>query len=113
MPRPTQVSFFPSYFLDPPPPHLLIQVQVCLLSNLDIFQFESILMAEDPLGQTSFKGYLGIFKFQKGYIKGFIFPFLGWGLRVMCNSLIFEKILKLNLGFFFFNPQLGNFPQIF
>ena len=30
-------------------------------SNSDIFEFENILTAEDPLGQTSKNGYLGIF----------------------------------------------------
>ena len=41
-------------------------------SILDIFEFENILMAEDPLGQTSEKGYFGIFALKMGILSVFI-----------------------------------------
>ena len=56
-----------------------------------IFEFENILMAEDP--QTNIlKGLFRHIYIEKGQIKFFNFSFLGWGLKVTYNLDIFEKL---------------------
>ena len=47
-----------------------------LRSNLDSFEFENLLTAEDPLGQTSEKGYQGIFTLKMSNL--FVFIFIFW-----------------------------------
>ena len=54
-------------------------------------------MADAPLGQTSEKGYLGIFTLRMG--KSSCICILGGGLRVIYNSDIFEKSRPTPLGF--------------
>ena len=44
-------------------------------SNSDFFEFGNILTVEDPIGQTSEKGYFGIFKLKMGILRGDIFTF--------------------------------------
>ena len=44
-------------------------------SNSDFFEFENILTAEDPLGQTPEKGYLGAFTLKMGILSVFMFIF--------------------------------------
>ena len=66
-------------------------------SILDIFEFENILMAEDPPANI-LKGLLRHIYIEKGQIKCFNFSFLGWGLKVTYNSDIFEK-LRPPMGF--------------
>ena len=39
------------------------------------FEFENILTVEDPLGQTSDKGYLGLFTLKMGILSVFILLF--------------------------------------
>ena len=87
----------------------------------DIFEFENILMAEEPPGLTSQKGYLGIFTLKRGKLSVFLF-FLGWGLRVTYNSDFFEKFGFSNVRiwiwdiFVFFltpPPPFGTLSQIF
>ena len=93
----------------PPPPTQVIQKLlnfriICKMltpplgSNSDSFEFENILTAEDPLGQTSEKGYFGIITLKMGMF--FSYLLLGC-LRVIYNSDIFEK------------SYYGNFSQIF
>ena len=41
----------------------------------DIFDFENILMAEDPHGLTFIKDYLGTFTLQRGKLSAFLFLF--------------------------------------
>ena len=67
-------------------------------SILDIFEFENILMAEDPRTNI-LKGLLRHIHIEKGQIKCSNFSFLGWGLRVIYNSDIFEKSRPTPLGF--------------
>ena len=77
---------------------------------LDIFEFENILMAEDPRIKI-LKGLFRHIYIEKGHIKCFDFSFLGWGLKVTYNSDIFEKLRPQSPGFQIF--QNGNFLQIF
>ena len=46
------------------------------ISDIHIFEFENILTAEDPLGQTYQKGYLEYPRIENGQIKRFSFSFL-------------------------------------
>ena len=57
----------------------------------DIFEFENILMTEDPRGPSSEKGHWHIY-IKKGQMKCFNLIFLGWGLKVTYNSNIFKKL---------------------
>ena len=92
-------------------------------SILDIFEFEKILMAEDPRANI-LKGLLRHIYVEKGQLKCFNFSFLGWGLKVAYNLDIFEilrpppwvfKYPNLNFRHFCcFSPpnleKLQNFP---
>ena len=64
------------------------------------FQFENILMAEDPRTDT-LKGLFRHIYIKKGQIQCFNFSFFGWGLRVTYNSDIFEKLRSPPWGFKF------------
>ena len=57
----------------------------------DIFEFENILMTEDPPTNILKELFRHIY-IKKGQIKCFNFSFLGWGLKVIYNSDIFEKL---------------------
>ena len=63
-----------------------------LRSISDFFEFETILMAEDPPWTDILKGSFRHIYIEKGQIKCFDFSILGWGLRVTYNSDIFEKL---------------------
>ena len=60
---------------DPPNP---------LGSDSDIFEFENILMAEDP-SDNILKGLFRHIYIEEEQIKCFNFSFLGWGLRITYN----------------------------
>ena len=60
--------------------------------------------AEEPLGQPSEKGYLGIFTLKIGILSVFIFIFRRWseaiGLKPMnCIFWIFQTTFTLKLSF--------------
>ena len=58
----------------------------------DIFEFENILMAEEPPRINILKGLFRHIYIEKGQIKCCFFSFLGWGLKVTYNLDIFEKL---------------------
>ena len=84
-------------------------------SNTDFFEFKNILTAEDPLGQTSEKGYLVSrhICIENGHIKCF-FYFLGGCLRVI---FIIKTFLKDRdpppLGFKNSQIEIGKFSAGF
>ena len=67
-------------------------------SILDFFEFENILMTEDPRTNI-LKGLLRHIYIEKGEIKCFNFSFLVWGLKVAYNLDIFEKLRSPPRGF--------------
>ena len=58
--------------------------------RLIIFEFENILMSEEPRTNI-LKGLFRHIYIEMGQIKCFNFSFLRWGMRVTYNSDIFEK----------------------
>ena len=70
----------------------------------DFYEFENILMMEDPRTNI-LKGLFRHIYIEKGQIKCFNFSFLGWGLILTYNSVILGKSLQFS-RFLIMTPPL-------